>query len=329
MKQVVLQLLIENKGNYVSGEAISNTLSVSRTAVWKHINTLKTEGYNIISSSGKGYCLLERPDLLSFTEIKIGLKTKKIGQNILCFAKIDSTNEAAKRVAITGAPEGTVVVADQQEHGKGRLDRHWVSSPAVGLWFSIILRPDLQPAQAVQSTFVSAIAVCKVLRKATGLPFSIKWPNDILVQNRKVCGILTELSAELERINYIVVGIGLNVNQQKEDFPLEIREKATSLLLASGRSFNRAELLRNILLEYEEQYQSYLHKGFGWVLQIWRELNSTLGKEVLVNTREGSFTGVAEDINEDGCLVVKKHSGAREVLIAGDVSLRDANDEYW
>lgn len=322
MKQAVLQLLIKNKGKYISGEELSNLLSVSRTAIWKHINSLKEEGYHITSFAGKGYCLVERPDLLSLTEIKTGLQTEILGHNLLCFSSIDSTNEAAKREAVTGASEGTVVIADQQEQGKGRLDRQWVSPPGVGLWFSIILRPDLQPAQAAQLTFVSAIAICKALRKVTGLPFSIKWPNDILIENKKVCGILTELSAEIDRINYIVAGIGINVNQQKEDFFPEIRSTAISLLLAAGRTFNRAEILRSVLLEYEYQYRNYLHNGFMPILDIWRTLNSTLGKEVLVSTREGSFIGVAEDINEDGCLIVKKDSGGREVLIAGDVSLR-------
>ena len=322
MKKAVLQLLLEQQGKYISGEEMSNLLQVSRTAIWKHIRSLKEDGYQISSSSGKGYCLLERADILTPTEIKTGLETEFLGQNLFCYATLDSTNEAAKREALAGAPEGTVIVAEQQEQGKGRLERNWFSPSGLGLWFSVILRPEIKPAQAAQLTFVSAVAVCKALRAVTGLPIMIKWPNDLLCGEHKVCGILTELSAEIEEINYLVVGIGINVNQQKQDFSPEIKDTAISLALATGRSWQRAELLRKILGEYEKQYQLYLTKGFRQTLFFWRELNTTLGKEVVVSTREGSFTGVAEEINEDGCLLVRKDSGEVEVLLAGDVSLR-------
>lgn len=322
MKDAVLQILLEHQGEYISGEEMSNLLQVSRTAIWKHMQSLKEEGYEISSSPRRGYCLLERPDLLTPLEIKTGLETEFLGHNLLCSSSLDSTNEAAKREALAGAPEGTVIVAEQQEQGKGRLDRDWFSPPALGLWFSVILRPQIKPAQASQLTFVSAIAVCKALRAVTKLPVLIKWPNDLLCRDKKVCGILTELSAEIEEINYLVVGIGLNVNQQEKDFPPEIKDTAISLALATGRSWQRAELLRHILQEYEEQYQIYLDQGFKQTLLFWRELNTTLGKEVVVSTREGCFTGVAEEINEDGCLLVRKDSGEVEVLLAGDVTLR-------
>jgi BirA family biotin operon repressor/biotin-[acetyl-CoA-carboxylase] ligase len=322
MKKVVLQMLLEHKGEYISGEEISDLLQVSRTAVWKHMQSLKEAGYKISSSSGKGYCLLERPDLLTPLEIKTGLETEFLGHNLFCYSTLDSTNEVAKREALTGAPEGTVIVAEQQEQGKGRLKRSWFSPPELGLWFSVILRPKIKPAQASQLTFVSAVAVCKALRAVTGLPVMIKWPNDLLYKGKKLCGILTELSAEIEEINYLVVGIGLNVNQQEKDFPSELRETATSLALATKRSWQRVELLRQILGEYEKQYQIYLTKGFEQTLLFWRELNVTLGQEVVVSTREESFTGVAEEINEDGCLLVRKDTGEVEILLAGDVSLR-------
>ncbi|MGI6587609.1 MAG: biotin--[acetyl-CoA-carboxylase] ligase [Peptococcia bacterium] len=322
MKKTVLQVLLEHKGEYVSGEEISDLLQVSRTAVWKHIRGLKEAGYKITSSPGKGYCLLERPDLLIPMEIKTGLQTEFLGQKLLCYSTLDSTNEAAKREALAGAPEGTIVVAEQQEQGRGRLERNWFSPPELGLWFSVILRPKIDLAQASQLTFVSAVAVCKALRTVTGLPLMIKWPNDLLYKGKKLCGILTELGAEIEEINYLVIGIGLNVNQQEKDFPPEIRKTASSLALATGRSWQRAELLRQILEEYEKQYEIYLTKGFEQTLLFWRELNVTLGKEVMVSTREESFTGIAEDINEDGCLLVRRDSGELEILIAGDVSLR-------
>ena len=322
MKKTVLQVLLEHQGEYVSGEEISDLLQVSRTAVWKHIQSLKEAGYKINSSSGKGYCLLERPDLLTPLEIKTGLKTEFLGHNSLCYTTLDSTNETAKKEALADAPEGTVVVAEQQQQGKGRLERNWFSPPELGLWFSVILRPQIELVQASQLTFVSAVAVCQALRTVTGLSVMIKWPNDLLYRGKKLCGILTELGAEIEEINYLVVGIGLNVNQQAKDFPPEIRKTATSLALASGRSWQRVELLRAILEEYEKQYQIYLQKGFAQTLLLWRELNVTLGQEVTVSTREESFVGIAEDINEAGCLLIRKASGELETLIAGDVSLR-------
>ena len=319
MKQAIAQLLITQKGKYISGEEISKLLAISRTAVWKHINSLKEEGYQIMAAPRRGYCLVESPDLLSVVEIKTGLETKKLGQNLLCFPLVDSTNEVVKREAAAGAPEGTVVVAEQQEQGKGRLGRQWVSSPGMGLWFSVLLRPEIIPAQAAQLTFVSAVAVCRALRAVTGLPLLIKWPNDILLGRQKVCGILTELSAEIEGVDYVVVGIGINVNQRPEEFPLELRDTAVSLAMGAKHSFSRAELLRKILQEYEDQYHLYLEKGFTPIRSLWREHNTTLGKKVLVSTKEGSFTGVAEDINKEGCLLIKKDSGEREILMAGDV----------
>lgn len=323
MRQTILQMLEEQAGHYVSGEEISDLLQVSRTAVWKQIQALKKTGYQIDSATGKGYLLVERPDLLIPWEIKRGLATEFLGQELLCFAEVTSTNEKAKEVALAGAPEGMVVVAEKQLAGRGRLARSWSSPAGLGLWFSLILRPPLEPAQTPQLTFVSAVAVCQALRKATGLDLRLKWPNDLLWQGRKVSGILTELGAEIAEVNYVVVGIGLNVNQTESDFIPEIRERASSLALAGGRTWSRVSLLQALLEEYEKQYQLYLSQGFGPILEAWRELNITLGREVTVNTREARFVGVAEEIDHFGCLLVRKDSGELVTLIAADVSLRE------
>lgn len=261
-------------------------------------------------------------DFLNALDIKSNLKTEFLGRHLHCFRQIDSTNETAKKAALAGAQDGTVIVAEQQKHGKGRLGRDWSSPPNQGLWFSIILRPPIKPTEAAQLTFVSAVAVCKALRSLTGLPVMIKWPNDLLFENKKVCGILTELSARMDNINFLVVGIGVNINQQEKDFPDEIKETASSLAIASGRVWQRTEVLNKILQEYENQYQNYLDVGFGNTLQLWRGLNTTLGKEVVVTTKEECYTGIAEEINESGCLLVRRNSGETEVLWAGDVSLR-------
>ncbi|MDD2402292.1 MAG: biotin--[acetyl-CoA-carboxylase] ligase [Clostridia bacterium] len=327
MKNSILRMLMNKEGDYISGEKISNDLSVSRTAIWKHINTLKKEGYNIISLPRKGYCIEKRSDIISSVEIGTGLETKVVGQNLFCFSSVDSTNKVAKNEAAKGCQEGTVVVADKQDEGKGRLNRNWVSPSGRGLWFSIVLRPDIDPPRASQLTFVSAVAVCRSLQTLTGLELNIKWPNDILFKGKKVCGILTELSAEIDKVNYVVVGIGININHTIDDFPLELRDTATSLTQISGQNYNRPALLRSILLEYEKQYFDYQEKGFMQILDSWRKLNTTLGKKVKVNTREESYYGVAEDINEEGCLIVRKESGEVVELMAGDVSLRGTLDD--
>ena len=322
MKQKILELLAQRQGTFISGEELSNMLNISRTAVWKHIHSLKEEGYRILASPRRGYVLTERPDILTETEIRSGLETRVFGQKVAFFPLLDSTNEEAKRLAAAGAPEGTVVVSEQQQQGKGRIGRQWASPPKIGLWFTLILRPAVLPVHAAQLTFVSAVAVCLALKEATGLPLTLKWPNDLLWDGKKVGGILTELSAEIEKINFIIVGIGINVNQKEEDWPSELRNMAVSLQIAAGRTFHRAAILQVILAKYEELYHNYLQNGFAPILQAWRELNSTLGQEVVVKSPEGSFVGRAEDVNADGCLLVRKASGELETVIVGDVSIR-------
>lgn len=321
MRKQILQILIDHQGNYISGEEISSYLQVSRTAIWKHIQSLKEEGYEIISSTGKGYSLKGRPDLLTPLEIKTGLKTKIMGQKLFCYTSVGSTNEIAKKKALAGEPEGSIVVAEEQVEGKGRLARWW-DSPTSGLWVSLILRPQIDPYQAPHLTFVSAVAVCQALRRFTGLKVMIKWPNDLLYQGKKLCGILTELGAELAVVNYIIIGIGINVNQQVKDWPPEIRAKATSLAAASGKNWRRVDLLQVLLEEYEQVYQLYLMQGFPTILSLWREMNVTLGAEVVVTSREETYAGFAEDIDDYGCLLVRRETGELESLIAEDVSLQ-------
>ncbi len=328
MKQAILQMLIENQGEYVSGEQLSKTLNVTRTAIWKHINNLKQEGYEIDSSPRLGYRLLSRPDALRLEEIKIGLETKKLGQELYVFDQVNSTNDLAKRKGAEGVPHGTVFVAEQQVKGRGRMNRPWSSPPGTGLWFSVVLRPPIKPALAPQLTFVTAVAVCRAIRDYTGLPVTIKWPNDILLQGRKVCGILTELSAEIDLINYVVIGIGVNVNQEMDDFTPEIQERAISLAAAGNTRYNRVRLLQTILKELEKEYEIYLTEGFPAVLKHWRGLTSTLGQEVMVSSPEESFTGVAEDINQEGCLVVRTGDGSLRSVMVGDVSLRGKDGRY-
>lgn len=206
------------------------------------------------------------------------------------------------------------------------MGRLWVAPARSGIWLSLVLRPAIMPAQAAQLTFVSAVVVCLAVREFTGLNATIKWPNDVMFENKKICGILTELSAEIDRINYVVVGIGINVNLRKEDFSSDLSDKATSLFLSSGRTYRRVELLVNMLKIYDNVYQEYQKKGFSYILEKWRELNSTLGHDVNVISQQEAYHGRAVDIDEEGQLVVKTPEGELRYVMVGDVSIRNKED---
>lgn len=324
MKQGILKLLLDKSGQFVSGEEISEGFKVSRTAVWKQINNLKEAGYHIESSPRQGYRLVSKPDVLIPEEMGILLEenTRIFGKRFYSYESLDSTNDLAKKLASQGEAEGTVIASDAQLKGRGRRGRPWSSAPGLGLWFSVIFRPDIKPASASQLTFVIAVAVCRALRKISGLPIAIKWPNDLLLENRKVCGILTELSAEIDQINYVVAGIGINVNHKEGDFAPELKAIAGSLALFSGKSYRRVEVLAEILKELEAEYLLFLQKGFPKTADNWREYNCTLGEEVLVVSGEEQFTGIAVDVNAGGHLLVKTQGGLIREVMAGDVSLR-------
>ncbi len=329
MKEKIIETLSATEG-YISGEELSEIFGVSRTAIWKHINALKEEGYEIESQTRKGYKLLKRPDALLKAEILFQLKTQRWGKEYLyTYDEVDSTNVIAKKLANEGKPEGTAVVAEFQRAGKGRLGRKWVSPKGSGIWLSLILRPPMLPTNAPQLSFVIAVGMVRALKNTTGLDIKTKWPNDILIDRKKVAGILTEISAEMERINYIVVGIGVNVNQRVEDFPIEFRDKSISLRLANqGQSLSRVKILQGILEEMERVYNNYLEEGFEPILEEWKNNSITIGEEVQVIMGEERFNGVAIDIDKDGSLLVKKDNGEVERIIAGDVSLRKKGGQY-
>jgi len=322
----ILDLLRHNAGEYVSGEQISQLMDVSRTAVWKHIQGLRREGYIIESNPRQGYRLAAAPDLLLPREVSNGLKTDYIGRIIHHFMTIGSTNQEAKRFAAEDEPEGAIVVAEQQTAGRGRLSRQWFSPKTGGIWFSVILRPEVQPAEAAKFTFLGAVAVANAIRAVTGLAVEIKWPNDIHYQGRKLVGILTELHAEWDAINYIVMGIGINVNIATDVFPEEIREIATSLQRETGHTVSRQQLLRHILAQLETLYNNVKTAGFASVFTAWRHMNCTLGREVCVSSVHQRLVGVAVDIDDDGALIIRKQDGSRERVVAGDVSLRGTEE---
>ncbi|MBO4852563.1 MAG: biotin--[acetyl-CoA-carboxylase] ligase [Schwartzia sp.] len=321
MQKKVLELLREAGDNYISGEEIATRLGVSRTAVWKHIRALKAAGYEIESHARRGYLLLEAPDLLLPQELQPTLRTKVIGKKMVHYEEIPSSNNEAKKLALDGAPDGTVVVAEAQGAGKGRLSRGWYSPARKGIWFSVVLRPDFLPQDAPKCTLMAAVAVVRAM-KDMGFPVGIKWPNDVLDnKGRKLVGILTELSAEMERINFVVIGTGINVNLWPEDFPDDIKDIATSLGMLRGGKVDRVELFARVLEALDDLYLSVEKKGFGDVLDEWRRYSVTLGQEVNVIGVKETFSGTAADIDADGALLIDTPEGRRRVL-AGDVSIR-------
>ncbi|MGI6227062.1 MAG: biotin--[acetyl-CoA-carboxylase] ligase, partial [Peptococcales bacterium] len=255
--------------------------------------------------------------------------TKEWGKQFLIVRdEVSSTNDLAKDYANSGKPEGTVIVAEKQLQGKGRLGRTWDSPKKQGIWVSVILRPPILPIYASQITFVLAVGMVRALEKAIGIKARIKWPNDILVNKRKVAGILTELSAEIERINYIVFGIGVNVNQKEKDFPEEFRKRSISLTMALGHTVSRVQVLQAMLEELERAYQEYLELGFDYILREWKANSITIGADVQVIMGEERLEGKAIDLDGDGSLIIRDMNGNRHRVIAGDVSLRGSEGDY-
>ena len=320
MRSSILELLRSAGAEYISGEEIASRLGVSRTAVWKHIRELREAGYDIVSHSRSGYSLREAPDRLLPNEVQHGLMTKYIGKKIVYYEEINSTNIEAKKLAAEGAPEGTVVVSEAQNTGRGRMERGFFSPKGKGIWFSVILRPDFLPQEAPKCTLLAAVSVARAMKKF-GLKAGIKWPNDILYEGKKLVGILTEMNAEMDRINYIVIGTGINVNIMPEDFPEDIRKAATSLAIMKGDTLPRVQFFREVLQAMEDLYELVRTEGFAPVMEEWKQYTITLGQEVNVIGIRETFSGVAADIDAEGALLVDTPEGRRRVL-AGDVSIR-------
>ena len=321
MRGQILQFLRERQNSYVSGEELSQMLSVSRTAIWKQIQALKTDGYDIEAHPRRGYALRHIPDKLLPAEIQTGLHTAVLGKMIHYYHEVESTNNEAKRAAAGGVPEGCIVVAESQSGGRGRVARGWFSPAEKGIWLSVVLRPPFLPHHAPKCTLMAAVAVTRAIRQVANLSCGIKWPNDILLNGKKLVGILTEMSAEMDAINYVVIGLGINVNIAHDDFPEELRSSATSLLVAGGQPVKRADLVCAVLQEMETLYDHTIHNGFAAILNEWRELSVTLGQVVNVVAPDEQYTGTAVDIDDEGALLVNTPAGLRRV-IAGDVSIR-------
>lgn len=321
MKTKILSLL-KDSDSYVSGQDICNYFGVSRTAVWKAINQLKKEGYVIEAVPNKGYYLKTSPDIFSYSEIKSVLNTKWIGEELYFFEEIDSTNTKAKQLAETGASSGTLVVSNMQSSGKGRRGRHWDSASDTGVFMTLILKPNMNPSKASMLTLVMALAVVKACNEIVeSSSCYIKWPNDIVLNNKKICGILTEMSAEMDYINHIVIGIGINANVAS--FPEELKEKATSIKIENKNEVKRALLINRILVHFEQEYETFMqNKSLKEQLQEYNEFLINKDKEVTIIEHSNQYQGVALGIDEAGELLVKKEDGKVEAVYAGEVSVR-------
>lgn len=320
MKNKILEKLKQSE-DFISGQEISKEFHITRAAIWKYINILREDGYNIESVPSKGYRLVSLPDILSYEEIKEYLKTDFMGRSIYYFNSIDSTNKKAKEVA-QDEQEGTVIIAEEQTAGKGRMGRSWVSPKGKGIWMSLILKPTMEPMKVPKLTLIGAAAVYKALENM-GIKAQIKWPNDVLIDGKKICGILTEMSGELNMVNYVIMGIGINVNLDEKDIPDQLKDKATSLKISTGKEINRKELTANILNEFEKLYISFKEKDqMNEVLKICRENSILLGEEVKIIRGNDVRIGKAIDINENGELLIKFEGDKVESIIAGEVSLR-------
>jgi len=323
-KDQLLVYLKEEKGKWVSGESLSRKMAVTRSAVWKHILRLKEEGYVIESSRKKGYFFRQSSDLLFANEIREGLKTHVFGrQDIVYFQETDSTNHRAKSLADRGAPEGTVVIAESQSEGRGRRGRTWFSPAGEGIYVSVILRPALSPNEASRLTLLAAVAAAETLLHLTSLNVRIKWPNDIMVRGKKLAGILTQVSTEMDAVDYIVVGLGINVNTPLKDFPDDLRSSATSIQAEMNGPFPRISLLRLYLERFEDRYEMFKQSGFQPILERWKELSDIIGKKIRVDLLNHHCMGEVMDIDQDGILILRDQDGTLQRILSGDVTLLD------
>jgi len=306
----------------VSGADLAQQLGVSRAAIWARIEELRKLGYEIAANPHQGYRLLSTPDVLHADDLIARLPANLIiGRDIRVFEATNSTNDVAEKLARDGVREGVVVFAESQTRGRGRLGRTWLSPARKGLWFSVLLRPDLRPQEATQLTVASATALARAIRRQTNLTPEIKWPNDILLGGKKVAGILTELSAELDHVKYLIIGIGVDVNLTNTDLPPELRKLATSLRIESGQPVLRPELAAAILQELDADYARVRAGQFEALADEWEAQCTTIGREVTIRIGDRTLRGIAEALDSEGALLLRTQHGRLERIIGGDVTV--------
>lgn len=323
MDEEILRLLKDHSSGFLSGEEISRRLKVTRAAIWKRVRHLRALGYEIEASTRIGYRLIRSPDLLTPSEVRPILRTKWMGRSIHHFHSMDSTNSMAYQLALQGAEEGEIVVAESQKKGRGRLGRKWYSPPLTNLYLSVILRPEIPPQQASLITLMAAVATAGAIHKFSGLHPMIKWPNDILLKNRKVAGLLNEIHSETDRIHFVILGVGVNLNMDEKMFSKEIRSLATSLKRETGQSVSRKAFLQTLLEELEMWYETFLKEGASPILKAWREKAQIQGRPVKVTSFGEVLSGTAIDVDSDGALVLETKEGERKRVVAGDIEYRE------
>ncbi|SEN26773.1 biotin--[acetyl-CoA-carboxylase] ligase [Paenibacillus sp. OV219] len=312
MNNRILQMLEQQTEGYISGELLSQELHISRTAVWKHIKKLESEGYLIEASRRLGYKLIGRPSKLTISELMHQLQDKGVSlvQNVKLFDSVDSTQNIVQRLAEDGAPEGTLVIAEQQTSGRGRMGRKWVSPSSKGIYMSYVLRPGIPLQFAPQLTLLTAVALCRALRSvAAPLDIGIKWPNDLLIGGKKISGILLESIAEDERLRYVVTGIGISVNLTRDDYPPELHDIATSLAIELGRTLDRAEIIAAFFAQFQQLYAIFLKDGFAPIKTLWEALSVTLHKPRKLLVAGGEITATPVGLSDQGALLVEKEDG--------------------
>jgi len=320
----ILTALRAARDDGVSGADLSDRLGISRAAIWARIEDLRKLGYEIEASPHRGYQLLNDPDLLNADDLQARLgKDTRIGRDIRVFQETDSTNDVVERLARDRVPEGVVVFAESQLRGRGRLGRKWSSPAGRGLWFSVLLRPDLHPQEATRLTIAGATALWRAILEQTGIRAEVKWPNDLLIGGRKVAGILTEMNAELDHVNYVILGIGVDVNQTAADFPADLRRIATSLRIETRQPIARAALAAAILQELDRDYARVVNGQFAAVADEWEQHCTTIGRQVIVQIGERRLRGRAEALHDDGTLLLRTEHGHVERVMGGDVSLEE------
>ncbi|MVP00007.1 biotin--[acetyl-CoA-carboxylase] ligase [Paenibacillus lutrae] len=322
VRKQILELFRLNRGSYLSGEDISRELGCSRTAVWKHIEGLRQEGYRFDAVTRKGYCLIEEPERIEEKAIEEALQTSFMGKNIVLLDEVESTMNEAHRLVAEGANEGTLVIAEEQTSGRGRMGKKWHSPKGKGIWMSLILKPRVPVYFVPQLTLLTAVALCRAVRRETGIDIGIKWPNDLLVRGKKVSGILLEMSGEDERLKYVIVGTGITANLTEEDIPEELTAVATSLAIEAGTPVKRETLIAAFLNELETLYQLYMENGFAPIRTMWEAMSVTLHNQVRVKTAQGVIEGRAESLDESGALVVRQLDGEKVRVYSGDVDIR-------
>ena len=313
--------MLKGTPDFLSGQQLCEGLGVSRTAVWKAIRQLEEEGYVIEAVRNRGYRLVASPDVITAAELKTVLSTRWLGSQVDYFYETDSTNRQARKMAEEGAPHGTLVAADCQSKGRGRRGRAWASPHGTGVWMSFVLRPALSPVKASMLTLVAGMAVVEGVRQISGLSSQIKWPNDAVIDGKKICGILTEMSTEEDAIRYVVVGIGINVNT--ESFPPEISGTAASLKMFLGHELKRSALIGAVLKSFEQYYSRFMEYGdMTGLMEEYNKMLANRGRKVRVSDPRSAYEGTALGIDKEGCLLVKKQDGSVSAVISGEVSVR-------